>query len=77
MSNFSAMSWQEQATVWWEDDDVPFFTETTVHGYACRSTRTHHSDSKPTSLCSYSLVLHALLRSNKYQFYNFWFDPTG
>jgi hypothetical protein len=24
MSNFSAISWQEQVTFWWDDDDVCF-----------------------------------------------------
>ena len=30
-----------------------------VRGQTCRSTRTHYSDSEPTSLCYYSLMLHA------------------
>ena len=34
----------------------------------------NYPDSDPTSLCSFSLMLHALRRSNKYQFYSFWFD---
>jgi hypothetical protein len=36
------------------------------------------SDSEPTSLCSFSLMLHAKQsqRSNKYQLYSLWFDPT-
>ena len=49
----------------------------TVHGYICRSIWTYYSDSEPTSLYSYSLRLHALRRSNKYQFYSLWFDQTG
>ena len=53
------------------------FIETTVRGQTCRSTRTHYSDSPPTSLCSFSLMLRAQRRSNKYQFYSLWFDPTG
>ena len=52
------------------------FTETTVHGQTCRSTRTHYSDSEPTSICSFSLMLRAQWRSNKYQFYSLWFDPN-
>ena len=52
-------------------------TETTVRRQTCRSTRTHYSDSEPTSLCSFSLMLRAQRRSNKYQFYNLQFDPTG
>ena len=33
--------------------------------------------SEPTSLCSFSLVLCALRKSNKYQLYSLWFEPTG
>jgi hypothetical protein len=34
-------------------------TETTVCGMACHSTLTHYPDSKTTSLCTFSLMLHA------------------
>ena len=44
--------------------------------HACRPTRTRYPDSEPTSLCSFSLMLRAELKSNKYQFYSVWFDPT-
>jgi hypothetical protein len=37
---------------------------------------THYPDSKPISLCSFSLMLRAQRRSNKYQFYSLWLDPT-
>ena len=50
-------------------------TETTVCGYTCRSTLIHYPDSKPTSLCSFSLMQHTQRRSNKYQFCSLWFDP--
>ena len=30
------------------------------YGLICRSTRTHYPDSEPTSLCSFSLMMHAL-----------------
>ena len=33
-------------------------TETTVCGQTCCATRTHYPDSEPTSLCSFSLMLH-------------------
>jgi len=36
----------------------------------------HYLDSEPTSICSFSLMLRAKRRSNKYQFYSLWFDPT-
>ena len=34
-----------------------FYSETTVRGQTCRSTRTYYSDSELTSLCSFSLML--------------------
>ena len=52
-------------------------TETTVRGQTCRSTLTHYSDSEPTNLCSFSFMLCAQRRSNKYQFLSLWFDLTG
>ena len=52
-------------------------TETTVHRQTCRSTRTHYPDSEPTSHCSFSLILRAQRRSNKYQFNGIWFELTG
>ena len=36
-----------------------------------RSTRTHFPDSEPTSLCSYSLMLHAKQRDSKYHFHKY------
>ena len=44
---------------------------------ACRTTRTHYSDSEPTSLCNLSLMFLAYRRSNKYQFYIFGFILPG
>ena len=41
------------------------------------STRSHYSDSEPTSVCSFSLMLRGERRSINYQFQNLWFDPTG
>ena len=43
----------------------------------CYPTRTHYNDCEPTSLCSFSLMLCAQQRSNKYQFHSLWCDPTG
>ena len=51
-------------------------TEIIVRGQTCRSTRTHYLDSKPTSLCSFSLMQNSQQRSNKYQFYSLLFYPT-
>ena len=42
----------------------------------CRPIQTHYLNSEQTSLCSFSLMLHAWWRSNKYQFYSLWFDPN-
>ena len=36
-----------------------------------------YPDFRPTSLCSYSLILHAQKRSSKYQFHRLWFDMIG
>ena len=47
---------------------------TTVIGQICLSTRTHYSDSEPTSICSFSLMLRSYRRSNKYQVYILLFD---
>ena len=52
-------------------------SETTVHGYTCLPTLTHYHDSEPTSLCSFSIILRAQRRSNKYQIYSLLFDPTA
>jgi len=39
------------STRWW-------WGETTIRREMCCPTRTHYPDSEPTSLCSYSLILH-------------------
>ena len=46
-------------------------------GQTFRSTRTFFSDSKAIIPCSYSLLLRAKLRRNKYHLHSVWFDPTG
>ena len=62
-------------TLWWDGDDADVrfvldkhaemdmdsasFTESTVRGKTCDSTRIHYPHSDPTTLCSYSLVLNA------------------
>ena len=53
------------------------FIVTTVCKKTCCNTLTHYSDSEQTSLCSFSLLLHAQQRSNKYHFYSLWFYLTG
>jgi len=73
MSKYSAISWCEQVTFWWDYDDNVYFvldqhaeldlysasslTQQSRGRHACHSTWTHFSYSKPISLCSYSLVL--------------------
>jgi len=37
----------------------------------------HYPASEPTSLGSYSVMLHAKLRSSKYHFHSLWFDLTA
>jgi hypothetical protein len=39
--------------------------------------QTPYSVSEPTRLSSFFLTLHAYRRSNKYQFYSYWFVPIG
>ena len=51
-------------------------TKTTVCGQTYRPTQTHYPDSEPNSLCSFSLMLHAQWRNNKYQFYSLIY-PIG
>ena len=90
LSNFSAISWREQVAfaemmmmyaLYQNNKLVGFLqcqiTETAVRGQTCRSTRTYYSDSEPTNLCSYSLMLHTQWRSNKYKFYSLNVDMTG
>jgi hypothetical protein len=42
-----------------------------------RGKNKNYFDSEPTNLCSFSVVLRAERRCNKYQCYSPWFDPTG
>ena len=48
-------------------------TETTIYGYVCHSARTRYPDPETTSLCSFSFMLCAQRRFNKYQCYSLWF----
>ena len=52
-------------------------TETPVRRQTCRPTGTHYPDSEPTSLCSFSLMLCAQQRNNKYQFIVFGLTDLG
>jgi hypothetical protein len=61
------------------DDDVRFVLDQQANSlkrqFADRLT--HYPDSEPTSLFSYSVKIRVYRKSNKYQFYSLWFDPTG
>ena len=61
------LSWREQVTFQWDDhdDDVYFeldqhikFDFYTASSLKQQSTWPHYPDTKPSSLCSYSLMLH-------------------
>ena len=77
----TAIPWPQQDTFQWDDkDDVYFVLDQHAQLYfnranslkqqsTCCYTRTHYPDLESTSLCSYSLMLHALQKRSKYQFY--------
>ena len=78
MNNFSAISWREQVTFQRDDDGVRYVLDHSGVGYLqsyslkqqsagrhCHSTLTRYPDSEPTSICSYSLMLHAYWRSRR------------
>ena len=86
MSSFSATSLREQVTfdemimmcAFYKTNTLSWIFIVLAHWInnpqTCRSTQTHYSDSKQTSLFfSYSLMLHAWQRSNKYTFYSLRF----
>jgi hypothetical protein len=88
-SNFSAISWREQAH-FQRDDEVRCVLDqhADLHFYSASSLKQHSAGrhvaplntlfwSEPTSLCFNSLILHVWQRSNKYQFYSLWFDPSA
>jgi hypothetical protein len=73
-THFSAISWREQVNFQQDDDEVRFvldqhaeldfysarsLTQQSAGRLTCRFTRTHYSDSEPTSLCPFSLMLRA------------------
>jgi hypothetical protein len=76
--------WREQIKLWWNEGGICFILG--QHIWICihsasywkvslRLSFEHLSplgriDSEPTSLCSYSLMLHAQRRINKYQLFN-------
>ena len=89
MSNFSDISGREQAT--FDDDiDVRFVPDqhaeldfNSANSLKQQSVRrnvaplkTHYPDSDPNRLSSFSLMLHAKPRSNKFQFYSLWIDAS-
>jgi hypothetical protein len=53
-----------------------YYSASSLKQQSCSSIRTHYSDSEPTSLCSYSLILHVLVEKQNYPFNCLWFEPT-
>ena len=47
-----------------------------VCGQTCHSTQTRFPESEPTSLYSYSFMLHVQRRTSKYQIYSLFFNLT-
>ena len=92
LSNFSAISWQEQVNFQWDDEEDRFFTRSThfsfwifivlahwnINPWIDRvAPLWHYPDSEPISLCSFPLMLRTWQRSNKYQFHSHWFLLIG
>jgi len=81
MNNFTAIPWREQFIFRWHDYDICFVLDqyTYLVGNSPRVDVLLHSDTlswfraNPSSFFSRSVWW----RSNKYQFYSLWFDPTG
>ena len=84
---FSALSWvfmTRPSNIQWNDDIFVLDQHALLYlhstsslkqqslGIHVTSTRTHYSDSEPTSLCSNSLILRALQRRSQYQFNCHW-----
>ena len=68
---FVAISWREQGTFRWLNYDILFVLDQHTHldfnsvdttklvcGWICLSIRTHYYDFRPTSLCSYFLLMY-------------------
>lgn len=53
------------------------YTDSSKSYWVCLYKWKSHYCLKPTSICSYSLVLLAERRNNKNNFYYLWFDKTG
>jgi hypothetical protein len=86
---FLALSWWGQVNFQWDDDKVCFVldqhAELDFHSASSLKQQsagrhdaplwTHYSDSEPTSLCSFFLMLHTKQKGNKYQYHSLRFDP--
>ena len=83
LGHFSAISWREQVNFQWDDDEVHFVLDQHAYSWICivLAPLGHIINilipSHATSLCSSALMLCGKWRSNKYQFYSLWLDPTG
>ena len=78
---FSAISWWQQVNFQWDDDEVNFVLDqhAELDFHSAISLKQQSADRFwniipiPSQLvCSFSLMLSAKQRSNKYQFYNLW-----
>ena len=85
---FSAISWQEQVILRWDDDDVYFVQDqhNVLDFYSVSSLKQqsvsrhvtpHYLESEPTCLCSYCSILCAQRRTSKYQCYSFCSDLSA
>jgi len=82
---FSAISWREQVNFQWDDDEVcsvldqhaqlDFYMVSSLKQQSMSPNSDTLSWCQPTSLFSFSLMLCAWRRSNKYQFYRLWLLP--
>jgi len=68
LSNFSALSWGNQVNFPWDENEVGFvldqhtlldFFSASLLIQQSAPLKTHYHDNEPTSLCSFSLMLHA------------------
>ena len=77
LSIVPAILWREQVNFQWDDDDDDNDDDWNNSPHIDMSPpRIYYPDSEPSSICSFSLMLYVCRRSNKYQYYCLWFDPT-
>ena len=83
----SVISWREQVNVQWDDNGVRFVLDqhAELDFYSVSSLK-QQSAGRHVALLGHIILIPSqlvfalsllILRSNKYQFQSFWFDPTG